>query len=76
MNIQTKSLAEVVGEAIQVLITKIGPANTARVINYFSVGYGDYTEERKHLFAGYTVDDIVREIEEQKKDPAEQPHQR
>gem|GEM_PF-5678914 len=26
MNIQTKSLAEVVGEAIQVLVTKIGPA--------------------------------------------------
>lgn len=71
MNIQTKPLAEVVGEAIHVLVTKMGPANTARVINYFSVGYGDYTEERKRIFADYTVDDIAREIEDQKKNRAE-----
>jgi len=66
MNIQTKPLSEVVGEAIHVLVTQMGPANTARVINYFSVGYGDYTEERKQVFADYTIDDIVREIETKK----------
>ena len=63
MIIETKPLAEVVEEAIRLLVTQMGPANAARVINYFSIGYGDYTKERKQFFANYTVDDIIREIE-------------
>jgi hypothetical protein len=64
MIIEIRPLSEVVSDAICILVTQIGPANTARFINYFSVGYGNYTEERKQLFAGYTIDDIVREITE------------
>ncbi len=64
MNIEARPLSEVVGEAVRLLVAEIGPANTARVIGYFSVGYGNYTEERKQAFEGYTIDDIVREIRE------------
>jgi Arc/MetJ-type ribon-helix-helix transcriptional regulator len=67
MNIETRSLSEVVREAIRVLVAEMGAANTARVINYFSIGYGNYTEERVRTFAGYTVDDIVREIRQHEK---------
>ena len=39
----------------------------SKVHNYFSVGFGDYTKERKQLFANYTVNDIAEEINEYKK---------
>jgi hypothetical protein len=34
-----------------------------RFVNQFSIGYGNYTEERKELFANMTLDDVVSEIE-------------
>jgi hypothetical protein len=67
MIIEQRPMSEVISDAIHILTSQIGVANTARFINYFSVGFGDYTEERKELFAKYKVDDIVKEIEEYKK---------
>ncbi len=67
MIIEQKPMCEVISDAMHILTAQIGPANTARFINYFSVGFGDYTEERKQLFTKYTVDDIVKEIKEFKK---------
>ena len=62
MTVQVKPLAEVTQEAIRVLIQELGPANTVRFVSQFTVGYGNYTEERRQLFAGMTLDDIVSEI--------------
>ncbi|RPI49848.1 MAG: hypothetical protein EHM56_11750 [Chloroflexi bacterium] len=62
MTLQVKPLAEVTQEAIRVLIQELGPANTVRFVNQFTVGYGNYTEERQQLFAGLTLDDVVSEI--------------
>jgi hypothetical protein len=62
MTVEAKPLAEVTQEAIRVLIQELGPANTVRFVNQFTVGYGNYTEERQQLFAGMTLDDIVSEI--------------
>ncbi|MBN1134995.1 MAG: hypothetical protein JXM73_00320 [Anaerolineae bacterium] len=62
MTVQVKPLAEVTQEAIRVLIQELGPANTVRFVNQFTVGYGNYTEERQQLFAGMTLNDIVSEI--------------
>jgi len=62
MTVQVKPLAEVTQEAIRVLIQELGPANTVRFVNQFTVGYGNYTEERQQLFAGMTLDDIISEI--------------
>jgi len=67
MIIKQKPLSEVVSNAIRILISHIGAADTARFINYFSVGFGDYTEERKQIFDKYSVDDIVGEIKDYKK---------
>ncbi|MFH1860447.1 MAG: hypothetical protein ABH870_05485 [bacterium] len=69
MIIEQIPMCEVISDAMHILTSQIGPANTARFINYFSVGFGDYTEEHKQLFAKYTVDDIVKEIKEYKKKP-------
>ena len=59
---ELKSLAEVTRQAIRVLIQELGPVDTVRFVNQFTVGYGNYTEERQQLFAGMTLDDIVSEI--------------
>jgi hypothetical protein len=62
MTVEVKPLAEVTQEAIRVLVEKIGPVDTVRFVSQFTVGYGDYTEERRQLFAGLTLDDILAEI--------------
>lgn len=62
MTVEVKPLAEVTQEAIRVLIQELGPVDTVRFVNQFTVGYGNYTEERERLFAGMTLDEIVSEI--------------
>jgi hypothetical protein len=41
---------------------EIGLVNTVRFVNQFTVGYGNYTEEREALFADLTMDEIVNAI--------------
>ena len=41
---------------------EIGIVNTIRFVNQFTVGYGNYTEEREALFEDLTMDDIVASI--------------
>jgi len=67
MIIEQRPMCEVISDAIHILTSRIGHSDTARFINYFSAGFGDYTEERKKNFEKYTVDDIVKEITEYNK---------
>ena len=60
--VTVKPLAEVTQEAIRILCKEIGLVDTVRFVNQFTVGYGNYTEERAQLFADLTLDDIVAEI--------------
>jgi hypothetical protein len=62
MTVEVKPLAEVTQKAIRVLVQEIGPVDTVRFVTQFTVGYGNYTEEREALFAGMALDDIVAEI--------------
>lgn len=59
----TLPLAEVTKEALRVLYKEIGIVNTVRFVNQFTVGYGNYVEERKILFADMTLDDVFTEME-------------
>jgi hypothetical protein len=63
---ETQPLAEVTSQAIKVLCNEIGVVNTVRFIGQFTAGYGNYTEERRHLLAGLTLDDIVSQIKQRK----------
>lgn len=58
MNVPAKPLAEITREALAVLNNTIGASNTVRFLTQFTTGFGDYTEERKRLFADMTLDDI------------------
>jgi hypothetical protein len=62
MAVEVKPLAEITQDALSVLYKEIGIVNTVRFISQFTVGYGSYTEERAHLFAEMTLDDIIAEI--------------
>ena len=55
-------LAELTISAIRLLCKEMGIVNTARFINQFTIGYGNYTEERDQLFGHLSVADIVTEI--------------
>ena len=57
-----RPLAEITAVAFKVLYREIGIVNTMRFVNQFTIGYGDYTQEREDLFAGMPLDDIVSEI--------------
>lgn len=62
MNLQAKPLNEITTIAIHILSNEIGLENTIRFLNQFTTGYGNYTEERRNLFEGMSVSDIVKKI--------------
>jgi len=62
MTVTTMPLSEITRSAIHLLCQEMGVVNTARFINQFTTGYGNYTEERDDLFGELTVDAIVTEI--------------
>jgi hypothetical protein len=51
--------SELTVSAIRLLIQEMGIVNTAHFISQFTLGYGNYTEERDQLFEQMSVDDIV-----------------
>lgn len=59
MNIQTKPLSEITQEAVDLLFKEIGIVSTVRFLNQFTIGYGNYTEEREALFKGITLEQVL-----------------
>lgn len=62
MTLATMPLTEITHAAIRILCRELGVVNTARFLNQFNLGYGNYTHERDDLFATLTVDAIVDAI--------------
>jgi len=62
MEVPVRSLHEINDQAMRLLVREMGAADAARFIGQFTTGYGDYTEERKELFDGLTLDEAVRQI--------------
>ena len=62
MDVVTKPLAEITQDALKILYKEIGIVNTLRFVSQFTVGYGNYTEEREQLFGDMSLDDMVSEI--------------
>ena len=68
MTAKIQPLDKLNDEALQLLMKELGVANTARFIQQFSTGSGNYTEERKELFKDWTLDDVLEEIRQRRKD--------
>lgn len=62
MTHQTLPLAEVTNRAIDLLSREMGIVDTVRFVSQFSNGFGDYTEDRDHLFADKSLVQILAEI--------------
>lgn len=69
MKTVVRPLIEVTEEALSVLSKQLGAADTMRFLGQFTVGHGDYTEERKNLFGGLTVEEIVSEVRHDQEAP-------
>jgi len=67
MTLQLKPLTEITHEAIRVLCKEIGIVNTVRFINQFTTGYGNYTEDREQLFGDLSLNEVVSEIKQMRK---------
>ena len=73
MKMTTMPLAELTTSTIQLLCREIGIVSTARFLSQFTVGYGNYTEEREQIIGQLTVDEIVTEIQKKRRRPSTQP---
>ena len=68
MAVALKPLREITEEALHVLFREIGIANTIRFLNQFSLGQGNYSEERDQLFAELSFDEAVKAIRDRRSD--------
>jgi len=64
---ETKPLAEISQEAVRLLYRELGVPNTVRFLRQFTVGLGNYTEERKALFGDKSLDELVSAIKASRK---------
>ncbi len=69
MNVQPKPLSQITQEAVAplaegtaILSREIGIANTLRLLNQFSVEYGNYTET---LFKDLMLEQILQQMREE-----------
>ncbi len=70
MSLNIKPLVEVNQRALRLLYEQLGVVDTVRFLKQFTAGFGNYTQEREALFAGKSLSDIVREIEQLPEPPA------
>ena len=66
MSVPAKSLSDITSHALHVLTREIGAADTMRFLSQFSIGTGNYTEERAELFDDLALDDVLAEIRQSK----------
>ena len=65
---EAKPLVQLNQEAIRLLYRELGVINTVRFLRQFTIGFGNYVEEREELFADKTLDAIVDEIKRRRKE--------
>lgn len=56
---EIKPLTEINQQAIRLLYQELGVVNAVRFLKQFTVGFGDYTQEREVLFGSKTLDQIM-----------------
>ena len=61
-----KTLSEIKKVGWEALVEKLGIAGATMFVVEHEKGYGDYTEERRRIFAEKSLDVIVKEIKDLK----------
>ena len=65
--LKTMTLNETRLAGLRALSRELGPVGMARFLQQFETGHGDYTRERHQWLDQYTVSDIARALEEQRR---------
>ena len=73
MNAEIEPLDELNDEALQLLMKELGVAKTARFLQQFTTGSGNYTEERKELFKDWTLEDVLEETRRRRENAMHNP---
>ena len=61
-------LVEINQQAIRLLYQELGVVNTVRFFKQFTMGFGDYAQERDTLFGKKTLEEIISEIEKKRRE--------
>jgi hypothetical protein len=61
--IPSMSLYEIRMEGWKALTERLGPAGAMRFMMQYDPGYGDYSIERHELFAGLSMDELLKAAE-------------
>jgi len=67
MNAEIEPLDELNDEALQLLMNELGAAKTARFLQQFTTGSGNYTEDRKELLKDWTLVDVLEDTRRRRK---------
>jgi hypothetical protein len=67
MSIVVETEQETVQEGLDVLTKNLPPSKVARLLSIWRVGRGDYTADRRKLFAGETVESLFAKARAQEK---------
>lgn len=62
MNLNTHTVSEINQKATHVLFKQLGVVDTFKFLGQFTLGRGDYTQERKQWLDNLSLDDIVSAI--------------
>ena len=57
-----RPLAAITQEALRMLYRELGVVDTVRFLNQFTVGFGNYTEERRAVIENQTLEEVLAEV--------------
>ena len=70
MTVKLTSLPELNQRAFTILSKELGVPDTLRFFGQLGLGAGNYTEERRLLFANLTLDEYSKQVEEMQNHPS------
>ena len=59
MTIATRPLTQITVEALHLLYAQLGLVDTIRLLNQFTTGFGNYTEERWAIVEAQTLEEAL-----------------
>jgi hypothetical protein len=62
MTTEIRPLTEITQEALRLLYRELGLVDTVRFLNQFTGGLGNYTEERRNLIEGQTLEEVLADV--------------